>query len=231
MLTPRLWVGHLALALALAAVWWLSGWQLDTWRAERTAAERDVGSIRPVVLDELLGPDDVFGSAALGRQAVVKGTWLPQVFFVMRDQGFWVVSPVRVDSSGSAILVVRGGAERPVAAPMSGPAALTGWLQAGEGSRASDSDPADEIFPELRIPSFVERIDQDLYGGYVVANPPTDGLSAVTQHDVPPVSQTTGLRNLLYGIQWWIFGGFAVFIWWRWCRDQLAAARPQPVAE
>jgi hypothetical protein len=29
----------------------------------------------------------------------------------------------------------------------------------------------------------------------------------------------TGLRNLLYACQWWVFGGFAVFLWWRWCRD------------
>ena len=30
---------------------------------------------------------------------------------------------------------------------------------------------------------------------------------------------SSGLRNLLYGIEWWLFGAFAAFIWWRWVRD------------
>jgi hypothetical protein len=28
------------------------------------------------------------------------------------------------------------------------------------------------------------------------------------------------LRNLAYGIQWWIFAGFAVFMWWRMLRAE-----------
>ena len=30
------------------------------------------------------------------------------------------------------------------------------------------------------------------------------------------------MRNLLYGIEWWVFGGFAVLIWWRWLKDELS---------
>jgi len=45
------------------------------------------------------------------------------------------------------------------------------------------------------------------------------------------VSVWTGLRNFLYGLQWWFFGGFAVFIWWRWCRDQLAPRVEEAPAE
>jgi hypothetical protein len=26
---------------------------------------------------------------------------------------------------------------------------------------------------------------------------------------------------LLYALEWWVFGGFAVFLWWRWCSDEL----------
>ena len=33
----------------------------------------------------------------------------------------------------------------------------------------------------------------------------------------------TALRNLLYAVEWWVFGAFAAFIWWRWVRDQQAA--------
>ena len=31
------------------------------------------------------------------------------------------------------------------------------------------------------------------------------------------------MRNLLYALEWWVFGGFAVFIWWRYVRDVTTA--------
>ena len=43
---------------------------------------------------------------------------------------------------------------------------------------------------------------------------------------VPPVSGFTALRNLLYAVEWWIFGAFAFFVWWRWCRDELNPPEP-----
>ena len=48
----------------------------------------------------------------------------------------------------------------------------------------------------------------------------------MTPESIPEVSSTDHLRNLLYAFQWWIFGGFAVYVWGRWCRDQLEA-RPR----
>jgi hypothetical protein len=47
-------------------------------------------------------------------------------------------------------------------------------------------------------------------------------VAPVRPAKVPGVSGLTGLRNLLYGVEWWVFAGFAVFIWVRWCRDSLA---------
>ena len=50
--------------------------------------------------------------------------------------------------------------------------------------------------------------------------------------------QLHGLRNLLYALQWWVFGAFALFVWWRHLADTLAlesaaaeaAAEPVPAA-
>jgi surfeit locus 1 family protein len=36
------------------------------------------------------------------------------------------------------------------------------------------------------------------------------------------VGAFTGLRNLLYALEWWFFGLFAAFIWWRWVTDTTA---------
>ena len=54
------------------------------------------------------------------------------------------------------------------------------------------------------------------------------GLAAVTPTDVPQPSQVTALRNLLYALQWWVFGLFALVVWFRWCRDQLVTDSPVP---
>ncbi|MDP3890036.1 hypothetical protein, partial [Nocardioides sp.] len=44
-----------------------------------------------------------------------------------------------------------------------------------------------------------------------------------TLDQLPEVGRFTSVRNLLYGIEWWIFGLFAAFIWWRWVRDEVLA--------
>ncbi|MEZ5161111.1 MAG: hypothetical protein R2709_10465, partial [Marmoricola sp.] len=56
--------------------------------------------------------------------------------------------------------------------------------------------------------------------------PRLPGLEPIKPLNTPQVSALNSLRNLLYAIQWWIFGGFAIYVWVRWCRDQLAEARP-----
>ena len=87
-----------------------------------------------------------------------------------------------------------------------------------------------DVIPEMRIASVVQHVEVDLYGAYAVADEvvpatATEGLEPVSPESVPEVSGTTALRNLLYAVQWWIFAGFAFYIWWRWCRDTLAGLR------
>ena len=50
------------------------------------------------------------------------------------ERGYWVVTPVLVGDS--AMPVVRGWSPRPEAARPTGPARVTGWLQASEGATA-----------------------------------------------------------------------------------------------
>ncbi|MDX6278703.1 MAG: surfeit locus 1 family protein, partial [Nocardioidaceae bacterium] len=30
-----------------------------------------------------------------------------------------------------------------------------------------------------------------------------------------------------YALQWWVFGAFALFMWWRMCTETVAASRPK----
>jgi cytochrome oxidase assembly protein ShyY1 len=155
--------------------------------------------------------------------------------------GVWAVTPVAVCSAGAscdrapAMLVVRGWAPTAdaVPPPPHGRVELTGWLQPGEGAGVPDPDPRDDVIPEMRIASAIQHVDQDLYGGYVIARDgtPAESLRAVTPDSLPRPDVTTRLRNLLYAIEWWVFGGFALFLWARWVRDELdrrPAGEPEP---
>lgn len=116
--------------------------------------------------------------------------------------------------------VIRGWSAKPQAAAVSGQVDIEGWLQAGEGDTQPDPDPDDDVIGAVRIASMTQYVDRDLYSGYVVAEAPTQGLVAVPAEAVPPVSNDTALRNLMYALQWIIFGGFATYIWWKWLTDQ-----------
>ena len=244
LLAPRLLPLHLlGLAVTVAAVL-LGLWQVDVWQAHRASEARDLTSMRPVDLAEVLGPDQPFPSSAVGRPVNVSGEWLPGSTFYVTDRqlggrnGAWVVTPVAVCAQGqacdtsSALLVVRGWTDDPgdVPAAPRGRVELTGWLQPPEGSGLRDPDPSDDRLPELRIADAIQRVDQDLYGAFLVGRsvrPPGGmaGLEPVTPASLPQPGSFSGLRNLLYGIQWWIFAGFAVFVWWRWGRDELERSR------
>ena len=148
--------------------------------------------------------------------------------------GYWVVTPLAISApDGPALPVVRGWVPSPEEAPPppTGRAELVGWLQPPEGSTAVDEDPDDDVLPQLRIADLVQRVDQDLYGAYAVTTRPTDGLEPADLDQLPEAGRFTALRNLLYALEWWVFGGFAVFIWWRHLHDtvQREAADEDPV--
>lgn len=226
LLRPRFWGIHLAGVLAVAAAIALGLWQYGAWQQHRSAEQRDLTSARPVALASVMTGDSPFPGQDLGRPVRFTGTWMGEDTLFVADRhlgdrtGYWVVTPVRVGAS--AMPVVRGWAAKPQAPDVHGRASVTGWLQASEGSGLIDDNPADRVIPEMRIASIVQLVDADLYSGYVVARTHEAGLGAVTPRDIPKVSATTALRNLLYALQWWFFAGFAVYMWWRWCQDALA---------
>jgi cytochrome oxidase assembly protein ShyY1 len=244
LLAPRLLPLHLLGIAATVAAVMLGLWQVEAWQAQREAAARDLSTLEPVPLDEVLDPDAAFPSSAVGRPVELSGSWLPGSTFYVTDRdldgrtGLWAVTPVAVcdDPAGcaqsSALLVVRGWTDDPADAPAppEGEVALTGWLQPPEGSGRPDPDPSDDRLPEVRIADAIQRVDQDLYGAYLIADEvdPGDagqGLEPVTPDSLPDPDSSTGLRNLLYGIQWFLFAGFAVYVWWRWGRDELERSR------
>jgi cytochrome oxidase assembly protein ShyY1 len=227
----------------------LGRWQLGVWHGHRVDDAAAVIHEQAVPLDEVLGRDAAFPASGVGRPVIVTGRWDPvrTVYVAHRDHdgrtGYWATTPV-VTSSGSAIPVVRGWTPSPGDAPAAprGHAALVGILQPSEDTGTTDSDTHDAVVPELSTTDLLPRAPYDLYGGYVVAtdrpipvtaggsgpSPGTGGLSPVTAEQLPGADASTALRNLLYAFQWWIFGGFAVFMWWRWLQEDVLGRRSSP---
>lgn len=241
---------HALAAVAVVAALLLGLWQYGAWqdaREDRTAS-RVHEAPRP--LSAVLSADEAFPAADVGRPVRFTGQWLPQDTVYVADRslhgkrGVWAVTPVAVCedeascASAPALLVVRGWAASPSRAPTPphGTVEVTGWLQPGEGSDAPDPDTTDDVIPQLRVADVLQRVDRDLYGGYVISKVSTTdgaetadrGLAAVTPANLPRPAASTSLRNLLYALEWWAFGGFAVYAWWRWCRDEVAEASGVP---
>jgi len=212
------------LLLALAAVG-LGVWQFQAWQDHRAAEARDITNAAPVPLPDVLGPDDPFPGLDVGRPVTLTGSWVPEgTVYVARKSGYWVVTPVAVGGPGEpAIPVVRGTSPTPQAAEVAGETSVTGWLQPGEGTRQVDDDPSDDILPQLRIADVIQHVDQDLYGGYVISQQAELGLEPATLAQLPKAGSFTGLRNFLYGLEWWVFGGFAIFLWWRYVQELRSA--------
>jgi cytochrome oxidase assembly protein ShyY1 len=131
-----------------------------------------------------------------------------------------VVTPLTNGGTDApAVPVVRGwvraGTDPADVPPARGKSEVVGWLQPADSDGAPDSDPSDDVLPELRTADLVQRVHQDLYDGYVVAERPTDGLQRAALDRLPDAGTFTSLRNFLYALEWWVFAGFAVFLWWR----------------
>lgn len=207
-------------------------WQLSAWRGEQSDDVVRRLERNPVQLTEVLRPDDPLANEDLAVPVTVRGRYADrqQQFLVSgREQdgrnGFWVLSPLEVAGTDSSLLVVRGwSAEQTLPPVPTGTVEETGVLLVGE--EGSGAVLPGRVITDIRIPALVQETARDLYGAYLLrtsADPsdPATGLAAVDPPR-PEASWTAGQRNLAYGIQWWVFGGFAVFVWWRTCVDRVA---------
>jgi surfeit locus 1 family protein len=230
-LAPRYWGMHLLAVVLVGAAVALGAWQYDAWQLHRDAAAVDLTHKKPQPLTDVIGRDDPFPGNKVGQPVTVRGTWVPDgtVYVSGREHdgrdGYWVVTPVAVEGAdGSAFPVVRGWVDDPddAPAPPTGAASLTALLQPPEGTGAVDQDPDDDVLPQLRIGDLIQRVDQDLFGAYGVAVQPEGGLVKASLAQLPDAGTFTAIRNLFYAIEWWFFGLFAVFIWWRWVTETTA---------
>ncbi len=221
-LSPRaLSLGALALLMMVAMVA-LGLWQLGAYDQHQAHDARSRLQQPPTPLGRVLGPDAAFPADGAGRPVTVTGRYVAaeQLYVrgLTRSTDAYAATTPLLTPTGSMVLVVRGSTGELAGAPPQGRVTVTGVLEpsAATGGQLSEERVTDGV----RIASLLDGFSRDLYAGYVVltASQPADSLPPVNP-PLPDPSQWAGLRNLLYAVQWWVFAGFAGFMWWRIIRD------------
>jgi surfeit locus 1 family protein len=234
----RAWLspGLLALhALGIVAVVFcvvMGLWQAGVYDDRQHDEQADKRSVPRVALTDLWTPDEPFLTRFNHRPVTIDGTFAPtadQLWVTGKEHdgqdGAWLVAPLQVDG-GDTMLVVRGWAPEPGALPEvpAGRVSIDAVLEPGE-TAADSFDPSTRTVGAVRIPALINELPYDLYSGFAIS---TDAAASGGLDLVPPphpddVSWTAGLRNLAYALQWWVFGLFAAFMWWRMCTETLDA--------
>ena len=232
----------------------LGAWQLDRAyeRAEHAAQQEAAEAVAagPDWLGDLLAPQESFPGELVGREVRVTGELDPSGSLLVPGRvlegrtGYLVLTPLRVSDDGTGgaswaglsgapvLAVIQGWVPVPADAEAlvlpDGEITLTGWLQAGESTSGSAAV-VDGQTEQIALGALVNEWGGPIYTGYLVAtegpgSPEGGGVAALPRPTIDGGSEAN-LQNLFYALQWWVFGGFAVLLWIRLVRDEMAGGR------
>ncbi|MEO6199643.1 MAG: SURF1 family cytochrome oxidase biogenesis protein [Cryobacterium sp.] len=236
MLRPR-WVLALMLALAVAAAFALLGqWQLERAIVSGEVVQRSTETV--LDLGDVVQPGGAAPTKATGQTVRASGAFVPGDEQLISDRlnggtsGFWVVGHFVTDTESARIAVARGWAAdeaaarsvmRDLSSESPGQArTITGRFvpaeapEVPEGSR--DPHTMTTVSPAALINLWAGYTDQPVYAGYIVDSAAAPGLSVI---DAPVPEDDVALNwlNVFYALEWVVFAGFAVFLWYRLVRD------------
>lgn len=229
---PR-WIAALLLALAVAAGFAALGqWQLERSLESTAVDERDTET--PVPLDTVAEPQQVMTTEASGRLVTVTGEWVQGDDLVVTgrlsgqsaesgaagEPGDWVIRHLAVEG-GASLAVAMGYVEVGAGIPNlpTGEARVTGRYVPSESPQLSDFEAGERT--AIAVAELINLWPDPgpVFSGYVVLQDAPAGLATIAAP--PPEAETElNLLNLFYAIEWVIFGGFAVYLWWRLVRDE-----------
>ncbi|MDO5634616.1 MAG: SURF1 family protein [Micrococcus sp.] len=238
------WLLMLLLALGVASAFvWLSMWQFES--AETMAPPPRSQTETPVALESHFAPVTAMTAQDADQVVEFSGEFVAgsDVLVAHRQfhgrDGYWVVSAVRVADSpdGEVMPVVRGWTAEPSitgSAPV-GEVSVVGRLLPPEGPVPRETNDAGTglLFGSLSPAQLVNVWDEPAYAGFVAAFSVTDaagqdvgagsgtsapGLEAIW---VAPQPEETSIvwMNVFYGVEWIVFAGFALFLWFRFMKD------------
>ncbi|NUR86282.1 MAG: SURF1 family protein [Nonomuraea sp.] len=242
--SPRLVGLHLLTIGVLVSFILLGRWQLGVF--EDSGRPRISTDPEPVAVETLAPLGAQIQGLSVGRRVSATGVYDPSRQLLVADRpadvdapggnvsrgkGYWVLTPVRL-ADGSLIPVVRGWVAAPeaVGAAPAGQVTVTGRMRPQQGTdsvqRRAEGLPAGQV----QTVSTGELVNlwqgQKVRNGFVVALPSSTTLKPVKVM-APVVGGEFTWRNLAYAANWWIFAGFAVFMWFHFVRDAVRRDRDE----
>jgi hypothetical protein len=239
------WIAGLFLALAVAAVFALLG----QWQLERsfTEVEPEDQSQKPLVLTATEKPGEPLTAAAANKLVQAQIFIDTQNVFIVSNRlqraadevvsGYWVIANSSVlleDGESTASLSVGIGFAESLAVAEGAREALMESVQAQafleqtgkylqtEGPE-TQSDPAKsyllESFSLAQLVNLYKGVEAQSLAGFMVLDAePGFGLERIII--APPEAGTqVNWLTLFYALDWALFAGFAVFLWWRLVED------------
>ena len=234
---PR-WIAALALALVVAAGFaGLSQWQLARAVATGTVIARDTETVVP--LEDVAKPQSPVTDRANAQLVTVAGRWNPGDYSIVSDRldkgrsGYWVVGhfSTAFDSGTTAGLAVAVGWSANRASATSALTALerdaslsaapiTGRYIPAEGPQDSDFEhrKLSTMTPGAFLNTWKSPDAAGVYGGYLTSAVASAGLTRIDSPK-PSSDVEVNLLNVFYAVEWVVFAGFAIFLWYRLVRD------------
>ncbi|CAN5547364.1 hypothetical protein BH10ACT6_BH10ACT6_14690 [soil metagenome] len=225
---PR-WIGALLLALAIAAGFAALGqWQL----ARSVAAPVADASTTEIVTDltSVAKPNEPVTDPEVGHMITTDATLVPGDYVVLEDRlndgvtGYWLVG--HATTPGGDLAVALGWAQtREAAVAAEQDAAIRRPLVGRYLPSESPDQPGVEKGQQsaASVPALVNQwssLGDSVYGGFVVVRTPSAGLEKI---DSPAPTEQLGLNwlNLFYALEWALFAGFAIYLWYRLVKDEV----------
>lgn len=230
-LRPR-FLGLLALMVVGTLVCGLlATWQWDRAHramSEQAAGAQELGDIRDVVdvggavTNEIAG--DIVtatGQFDADEQIVVPGRSIDgqdaviivAAMHVPLEDGTVALLPVARGWIEADAITGPDGELDPSLAPAvpSGEVEVSGRLEASEAAAGGIED---GVAGEIATPLLVNVWGSPMYAGYLADVDPIDGLQSMPEAQ-SAFSKGLNWQNIGYSMQWVLFGGFCLFLWWR----------------
>ncbi len=228
---PR-WIAALILALALAAGFaWLGQWQLGRSVQSATIVGPDTEKVVP--LARIAKPQTSFRDPQLGRMVEVDATLVPGDSVLLSDRsnggtiGWWLMGHATTDAGAELAVALGWAPTRAAARAAESGARIPDPLIGRYLPSESPDQPGVEKGQQsaASVPALINQWDAvrgPVFSGYLIAKQASPGLTRI---DSPPPSAERDLNwlNIFYAIEWAIFAGFAVYLWYRLVRDVVEA--------
>jgi cytochrome oxidase assembly protein ShyY1 len=236
---PR-WIGALLLCLAIAGGFAALG----QWQLSRSV---DTGHVvgapdteTPVPLSSIAQPQSAVTQPQFGRRVTVTGALVPgdTVVLTNRDNGAgpgaWLVGHLRTDD-GVSLVVALGWAPDADTASAARDSLETAGTEFADtefvgrylpSEAPTDSDVEAGEHSALSVADLINLWPdaQPVYGGYLVLDVPVSGLERIISPE-PTREVSLNLLNVFYAIEWAVFAGFALYLWYRLVQDAVERER------